>query len=196
MREIYRRLAQSPGSSLVALGVLLSVAAVVLFVVGVEARYSDRIAAAKSNALSFAGILAEHTVLTFEDVDRALRRAEAVRRTSLSGKFDSTAANAALRQLQRSSSVIVAIGWSDEAGQVVAHSYDHAPPRQNISDMAHFIAQRDSTDDRLFIAPPYRSVAGDRWFTAASRRLSNADGSFAGIVTAPLDQSYFTKLYR
>ena len=31
---------------------------------------------------------------------------------------------------------------------------------------------------------------------AASRRLNNADGSFAGIVTAPIDQSYFTKLYR
>ena len=90
----------------------------------------------------------------------------------------------------------VAIGWTDAAGEVVAHSYDNAPPRSNISDMSHFIAQRDSADDGLFIAPPYRSAAGDKWFTAASRRLSNADGSFAGIVTAPLDQSYFTKLYR
>jgi hypothetical protein len=62
--------------------------------------------------------------------------------------------------------------------------------------MAHFIAQRDGSGDGLFIAPPYRSAAGDKWFTAASRRLSNADGSFAGIVTAPLDQVYFTQLYR
>ena len=62
--------------------------------------------------------------------------------------------------------------------------------------MAHFIAQRDSRDDRLYVSPPFRSLADDRWVTAASRRLSNPDGSFAGIVTAPLDQSYFTKLYR
>ena len=196
MLETYRRLAHSPGSSLMALGVLLSLAAVVLFVLGVEARYSDRIAAAKSDALSFANILAEHTVLTFEDIDRALREAESIRRASLAGRFDSTAATAALRQLHNSSSVIIAIGWTDASGQVVAHSFDHAPSRPDISGMAHFIAQRDSTGDRLSIAPPFRSLTDDRWFTAASRRLSNPDGSFAGIVTAPLDQSYFTKLYR
>ena len=196
MREIYRRLAQTAGSSLTALGVLLSVAMVVLFVVGLQSRYADRIATAKSDALSFANILAEHTVLTFEDVDRALGQAEAIRRASLEGRFDAAAANAALRQLQKTSSVIIAMGWTDASGQLVAHSYDHAPPRLDVSDMPHFIAQRDSADDRLFIAPPYRAVADGKWFTAASRRLSNADGSFAGIVTALLDQSYFTKLYR
>ncbi len=196
MREMYRRLAQSPGSSLTALGVLLSLAAVVLFVVGVHARYGDRIAAAKSNALSFANILAEHTVLTFEDVDRSLRRAEAIRSESLAGRYKLAAANAALRQLQKSSSVLLGIGWTDAAGQVVAHSYNPAPPRSNIADMAQFIAQRDSVDDQLYVAPPYRSLAQDKWITAAARRLSNPDGSFAGIVSAPLDQSYFIKLYR
>ena len=109
---------------------------------------------------------------------------------------DPGAANAALHQLHKSSSVLVAIGWTDASGKVLAHSYDHALPRSNISDMSHFVVQRDSTDDRLYISPPYLSAAGDRWLTAASRRLSNADGSFAGIVTAPLDQSYFTKIYR
>jgi len=196
MRGIYRRLAQSPGSSLTALGVLLSVALVVLFAIGLQARYADRIAAAKADALSFANILAEHTALTFVDVDRALREAESIRSASLSGRIDSAAANAALRQLRKSSSVIIAIGWTDAAGNLVAHSYDHAPPRPNISDRPHFVVQRDSADDRLYIAPPLRSAVDDQWFTAASRRLSNADGSFAGVVTAPLDQSYFTKLYR
>ena len=196
MREIYRRLAQSPGSSLTMLGVLLSVAIAALFVSGLETRYADRIAAAKSDALSFSSILAEHTVLTFEDVDRALRRAQAIRRSTLSGRFDSGAANAALRGVQKGSSVIVAIGWTDASGQILAHSYDDAPPRSNLSGMPHFIAQRDGAGDRLFISPPFRSAAGDHWFTAASRRLSNADGSFAGVVTAVLDQSYFTKIYR
>src|ERR1700675_2561416 len=115
MRGIYRRLAQSPGSSLTALGVLLSVALVVLFAIGLQSRHADRIAAAKADALSFANILAEHTALTFVDVDRALRGAEAIRSASLSGRIDSAAANAALRQLQKSSSVIIAIGWTDAA---------------------------------------------------------------------------------
>jgi len=197
MREIYRRLVRSPGSSLTALGVLLSVATVVLFLTDLEARYRDRITAAKTDAQSFARILAEHTALTFEDVDRVLLEAAAIRRNSLAERYaDAGAANAALGQLQRSSSVLVAIGWTDASGKVLAHSYDRALPRSNISGMSHFIAQRDGAGDGLFIAPPYLSAAGDKWLTAASRRLSNADGSFAGIVTAPLDQSYFTKIYR
>ncbi len=195
MQKIYRRLGQSPGSSLTVLGVLLSAATLLLFLTALESRYRDRIAAAKSDAVSFANILAEHTVLTFEDVDRALRWAEAIRRDSLSGKLSPDAANAALRG-QTNSCAIVAIGWTDASGRVVAHSYDRAPPRSNISDMPQFIAERDSAEDRLFIAPPFRSAVDDKWLTAASRRLSNGDGSFAGIVTATLDRSYFTKLYR
>jgi len=152
---------------------------------------------AKTDALSFADILAEHTALTFEEVDRVLLEAETIRRNSLSGKYaDSRATNAALRQLQKSSSILVAVGWTDASGQVLAHSYGHTPPRSNISTMSHFIAQRDSSGDSLFIAPPYRSALSDKWFTAASRRLSDPDGSFAGIVTAPIDQANFTKLYR
>jgi len=197
MQGIYRKLARSPSWSPTALGVLFSIATIVLFLTDLQTRYWERIAAAKTEAESFAAILAEHTALTFEDVDRVLREAEAIRRNSLSGTVaDPGAANAALRQLQKSSSVVVAIGWTDVSGDVLAHSYDHAPPRRNISGMSHFIAQRDNNGDALFIAPPYRSAAGGKWYTAASRRLSNADGSFAGIVTAPLDQSYFTQLYR
>ena len=155
MREIYRRLARSPGSSLAALGVLLSAATIVLFLTDLQTRYRDRIAAAKTDAQSFAKILAEHAALTFEDVDRVLLEAAAIRRNSLSGKYaDPGGANAALYQLQKSSSVLVAIGWTDALGKVLAHSYDHALPRSNISGMSHFVAQRDSTDDRLYISPP------------------------------------------
>jgi diguanylate cyclase (GGDEF)-like protein len=197
MQGIHRKLARSPASLLAALGVVLSVATVVLFLVDLDARYWDRVATAKKDAQSFATILAEHTALTFDDVDDALLEAEAIRKDSLSGKYSGPdAANAALRQLQKSSSVLVAIGWTDASGQLIAHSYGRAPPRSNISEMSHFIAQRDATEDRLFIAPPYRSAAGDKWFSAASRRLSNADGSFAGVVTAPIDQSYFLKIFR
>jgi diguanylate cyclase (GGDEF)-like protein len=196
MEKIYRKLARWPGSSSAALGVLLSAATIVLFLADLETRYGERIAAAKTDAQSFARILAEHTAQTFDDVDHVLRQAETIRRSNLSGKITDAIASAALQRLQQSSSILVAVGWTDASGELIAHSYDGQPPRHNISDMPHFVAQRDSADDRLFIAPPFHSAAGDKWFTAASRRLSNDDGSFAGIVTAPLDQSYFIKLYR
>ena len=109
---------------------------------------------------------------------------------------DPVAANAALRQLQQSSSIFVAIGWTDASGDVVAHSlrpYAAAPQY-----IRHAALHRPA---RQYRRPAFHratlSFGGrDKWFTAASRRLSNADGSFAGIVTAPIDQSHFTKLYR
>ncbi|WBL76831.1 PAS-domain containing protein [Bradyrhizobium xenonodulans] len=101
-----------------------------------------------------------------------------------------------MRQLVKSSSILVAVGWTDASGNVVAHSYDHVPPRSNISDMSHFLVHRGDARRGLFVAPPYRSAVGDKWFSAASRRLDDPDGSFAGIVTAPLDQSYLLKIYR
>ena len=197
MPGIHRTLTPSPGSKLAALGALFSVAIIVLFLVDLHGRYWDRIAAAKTDAQSFAKILAEHTVLTFEDVDRTLLEAEAIRQRALSGRDTAPgAANAALRQLQKSSPILIAIGWTDASGDLLAHSYVQALPRRNVSDMSHFIAHRARADDGLFISPPFRSAVSDKWLTAASRRLNSADGNFAGIVTAPIDQSYFTKIYR
>ena len=192
-----RKLTPSPGSKLAALGALFSAAIIILFLLDLHGRYWDRIATAKTDAQSFAKILAEHTVLTFDDIDRVLLEAEVIRQRSLSEKdADPGVANAALRQLQKSSSILVAVGWTDALGNVLAHSYDHAPSRRNISEMPHFTTQRDGADDGLFVAPPFRSAVSDKWFSAASRRLNNKDGSFAGIVSAPFDQSYFTKIYR
>ena len=198
MQGLTRWLARSPGSPIAVLGIVLSLSTIALFVTDLEVRYLERIATAKTDARSFAKVLAEHTEITFDDIDRVLFEAQAIRTRSLSaGSAGLATANVALRQLQNSSAVLVAIGWTNAAGDLQAHSYPRSPPRANISEMAHFIAQRDAADDdRLFISPPYRSAVSDKWYSAASRRLSNPDGSFAGIVSAPIDQSYFAKIYR
>jgi PAS domain-containing protein len=197
MRAIYGRLARLPGSSLAALGVFFAASIIVVFLVDLQARHRAALSEAKKAALNIAEILAEHTALTFEGIDRTLLEAERIREDSLSGKYATPeAANSALRLLKKASSIVVAVGWTDAAGNLLAHSYDRTPPRSNISDMSHFTAQRDQADGRLFISPPYPSAVTDKWFTAASRRLSNADGSFAGVVTAPLDPTHFTQVYR
>ena len=62
-------------------------ATIALFVTDLETRYRDRIAAARTDAQSFTKILAEHAVLTFEDVDRALLETVAIRKRSLTGQY-------------------------------------------------------------------------------------------------------------
>lgn len=191
------KLTRSPGASLAALGGLLSLATIALFLADLQSRYWERIAAAKTNAQSFAKVLAEHTALTFDDIDKVLLQAEIIRGNGIAGSYTTPgAANTALRELQSGASAIVAVGWTDESGSLQAHSYRSEPPRRTIAEMSHFIAQRDNPNAGLFIAPPFRSAVGDKWLTAASRRISNPDGSFAGVVTAAIDQAYFTKLYQ
>ena len=170
-----------------ALGVLFSALIVVLFLADLRTRYRNAIDEAKNEALYNAAILSDNTALTFETVDRILREAELIRLGGLSGNYPTPdAMNAALRHLAQTSSIVVAIGWANTSGDLLAHSYSSKPPRTNIAELLHFTAQRDSDADRLFIAEPFNASARDRWLTAASRRLNNADGSFAGVETAAL----------
>lgn len=178
-------------------GILLGAVIVGIYATDARQRYDQAIQAAKQDTLSYAEILAEHTRLTFSSIDSTLREAESIRKNDLRGLYPTQdAVHWALRHLVQTSPAMVAIGWTDAQGNLQAHSYDHAPPRTNISDMTHFVGQRDRDDTGLFVAPPFHSAAGDRWLSAVSRRLANPDGSFAGVVTAPIDQSYFNSLYR
>ena len=180
-----------------ATGLLFAASIVLLFSIDLRFRYQNAIAQGEKTALNFAEVLSEHTALTFESVERTLREAGTIRKDSLEGKYPTSEdTNAALRLLMKTSPVVIAVGWTDASGGLIAHSYDRPPPRTNVSGMPHFDFHRDGNDNGLYIAPPFRSAVSDKWLTAASLRLSNKDGTFAGILTAPIDQSYFIKIYR
>jgi PAS domain S-box-containing protein len=191
------RLAARPGSPVAIFSVLVTVAMVSLFLADLHNRYRAAIRNAERSSQSSAEVLAEHTARTFEIVDRTLLEAERIRQDALAGLFHAPeAVGDALRHLQQASPFVIAIGWTDAAGNLQESSYERAPPRPNIADMPHFIAHRDAADIGLFLSPPFRSAATGRWITAVSRRLTNDDGSFAGVVAAPVDQSYFAGIYR
>ena len=202
MRGIARYLTKCPNCMLAAFGVVFAGLIVVLFLIDLNLRYRDAIAGAKQEARSYAEVLAQHTARTFEGVDRAMRVAELVRRdaqehTHRLGPADAaTHVHDALRQLAQISPLMAAVGWTDAAGELQAYSYDETPVRTDIADTPHFIAQRDHPQPGLFVAPPFRSQRNGQWLIAASRRLTNDDGSFAGIVTAPLDLGYFANTFR
>lgn len=196
MQEVQSKLRRSAVLQ-TAIGVAVAVSIVALFAIDLRLRHDDAIEQGKKTAMNFAEILSEHTALTFENVERTLREAEKIRKDSLDGDYATIEeTNAALRLLMKTSPVVVAVGWTDASGELLAHSYNRPPPRTNIGTMPHFTTQRDDGLDRLYVAPPFRSAISDKWLTAASIRLNNKDGTFAGVVTAPLDQSYFAKIYR
>jgi PAS domain S-box-containing protein len=192
-----RHLARRPGSKLAIFGLSLSVVAVVLFLGDLYSRYRAAIEVAEHNARSFAEVLAEYTARTVETIDRALLEAERIRQDAIAGRFSTDKSiDDALRHVQQASPFLLAIGWTDAAGNLRQCSCDDVIEPPHIADLPHFTSQRDTPNLGLFVSPPFRSPVNGRWIAAVSRRLNNADGSFAGILTAPVDQSYFASVYR
>ena len=196
MRAQLRRLVNNPSCTVTAVSALFIAAIVVAYAFDLQSRYRTAVENAQQSARSFAEVLAEHTARTFEAIDRTLRQAELIRQTHRADDPASTRiAQEALRRLHQSSPILRAVAWTNAAGEFEVHSRSD-PGRTEIADAPQFTAHRDHNDRGLYIAPPFRSASTGRWVTAASRRLNNPDGSFAGVLTAPLDPSYFAGIYR
>jgi signal transduction histidine kinase/DNA-binding response OmpR family regulator len=191
------RTVSRPEIVLIALGSAIIVAVLLAFGYTACSQYEAALENARRSTLGFANIVGEHTARSFEAADRTLREVELMRGDYFDGKYaDARALKDALQLLQRTSPLIVALGWTDASGDVVAHSYERDPPRPSIATMEHFVVHKNGTESSLFVSAPFVSVATGRWFSAISRRMNNPDGSFAGVATAPLDLSYFSHIYR
>ena len=135
MRGVLRKLTGCPNCTLAAVGIFFAGAIAVLFLFDLHSRYVDAIAVAKQTARNYAEVLAEHTAHTFMSADRSLRVAETVRRNAEAGPYASPAeqiaatrkAHEALEQLQKTSPMMVAIGWTNAAGDVLMTSTGGRP---------------------------------------------------------------------
>lgn len=84
----------------------------------------------------------------------------------------------------------------DAAGDIVADSTAITPHRLNLADRDYFTVHRDRTDARLYVSRPFHSrLRGGDASIAISRRLSNKDGTFAGVVVGTLRLAYFEDLF-
>lgn len=83
----------------------------------------------------------------------------------------------------------------DNTGKVLAPTSNRGYPRDMIMfEMFNVHAQRDS--GFLWIGKPVFDHTSRKWLIPLSRRISNPDGSFAGLAYAAIDASYFSKYYR
>lgn len=83
----------------------------------------------------------------------------------------------------------------DRTGRVVVSSLPGAVVNTD-RDRPYFSVHRDRSDVGLYISKPFtEKLAKDMQVIVLSKRLSNADGSFSGIVLMMLDLSYFQELF-
>jgi diguanylate cyclase (GGDEF)-like protein/PAS domain S-box-containing protein len=84
----------------------------------------------------------------------------------------------------------------DAAGRWLATTEPVNPALFNNSDREYFKQHRASPDKGLLIGSPIKSRSGGQWVITASRRFDHPDGSFAGVVLATIDASYFADFYK
>jgi diguanylate cyclase (GGDEF)-like protein len=84
----------------------------------------------------------------------------------------------------------------DALGNVVMDSGGDMPRAGNFSDRPYFTVQRDNPHAGLYVSDPYLSrLRNGTPSIGLSRRLSNPDGSFAGIVLLAVNIAYFHDLF-
>jgi len=84
----------------------------------------------------------------------------------------------------------------DHEGRWLATSENVDLNAFNNSDRDYFKYHKGSKDPGLLIGNPVKSRSGGQWIIPASRRFNNPDGSFAGVVLATIDASYFADFYK
>jgi diguanylate cyclase (GGDEF)-like protein len=83
----------------------------------------------------------------------------------------------------------------DATGRVVMDSNTTTPPNTDYSAHDFFRVHQTNPNAGLFISHPWISEDG-QYAISLSRRMANADGSFAGIVVGRMSLAYFHDLFR
>jgi len=181
----------------VAVTVALSTVVILSKIYAIWSEHRAAIARAERDTRNAANVLAEHTSRTFDGIARALRSVRSLHEEASLGVVSGRSAiYEELKSIHGSSPVMLAVGWTNEAGDRVASSLFLDPPPLNIADQEHFIVQRERADAGLHIGKPIRSRQDGTWIMPVSLRLDHRDGRFAGIASTPLRLDYFNDFYR
>ncbi|KQT45629.1 hypothetical protein ASG52_15925 [Methylobacterium sp. Leaf456] len=83
----------------------------------------------------------------------------------------------------------------DRTGKLIISSRTLTPEPLSYADREYFQYHATHTDSGLHIAPPLMSRITGRWVLVISRRLSDPDGAFAGVVLGSIYLDYFRQLF-
>ena len=103
--------------------------------------------------------------------------------------------NQYLRNIVKTLPQIREMGMLDASGTWIYSSLDELPVHNN-ADRDYFIYHRDSTDPGLRISDPLLSRVTGRRTILLTRRISNQDGSFGGVLFAAIDTGFFDHFYK
>lgn len=89
----------------------------------------------------------------------------------------------------------VQIGLTDRDGTMIWSNLVFSPGAVSIADREHFLVQKHSVTDSLFISRPVIGRLSGKRSIQFTRKRFAADGSFAGVVVVSLDPAYLSQFY-
>ena len=83
----------------------------------------------------------------------------------------------------------------DKHGMLAGTTLGMPRSPMDLSDREHFRVHVDAARDELFISKPVLGRVSGQWSIQLSRRLTAADGSFAGVILVAIDPYYLANFY-
>jgi diguanylate cyclase (GGDEF)-like protein len=156
-----------------------------------ERAHSDQGEAERTNE-NFAMVFEENVLRTLSELDSALLYL----RQNVETRKATTDYPTILRTTQLPGDLIVQTGIIDSKGIIRASTAGPQPtPPIDASDRDHYLVQLHSADDHIFISKPVIGRTSRQWSVQLSRRFTNSDGSFGGVVVISLNPEHFTNFY-
>lgn len=175
---------------IVAAGILLSALVWVFFVVQIQQEQEEAIRAQAQHNTNLAVIFAEQAIATVEDVDGLLLDMRRI----YSDKGRATRLDDVPTPLALTARALVYRAILDKDGKIVVGLA--LPDGANLAEREYFKLQKSAPTDKLVVGNAVVGWTTGRQTVHISRRITNPDGSFGGVVVVGLDPTIFTELYK
>lgn len=148
------------------------------------------VAAAERDLANLTRVSQEHANRTFRSVDQVIRFVQA-QYLAVGDKLD-------LADLTEKgvidAEIFNQVGVIDANGIYILANLP-IKSRLDLSDREHFLVHKNANDVGLFVSKPVLGRASGKWSIQLTRRISRANGEFAGVVVISIDPGYFTRFY-
>lgn len=118
-----------------------------------------------------------------------------VERQHAGGNLNDRLLNTFLKDLRTRTPEIDSVRVIDVNGIITHRSDNSRTPETRVDDRKSFMFLRDNPQNGLLISKPQLEPTREDWVMVLSRRISNPDGSFAGVLSSTISLSHFRKLF-
>jgi signal transduction histidine kinase/CheY-like chemotaxis protein/HPt (histidine-containing phosphotransfer) domain-containing protein len=133
---------------------------------------------------------------TLRKIDLALLDAsDEYSRQIASGRINARELNAHLALKYSRLPEVVGLRIANAQGVIEYGTGLAAGSKTNISDRDYFLFHRDNPNMRLIISKPIVGRIRGTWMVLLARRINHPDGSFAGVVFAPVELTQFDESF-